>query len=94
MIALYILLGILGLVIVLLAVCFVRAAMLKPTSAKTAEPPEPDMKRAAAYAKKLSAMVRQETVSSVNSISSVVWRPSSRPRSLRRRSMIGVDFRT
>ena len=47
MIALYILLGILGLVIVLLAVCFIRAAMLKPTSAKTAEPPEPDMKRAA-----------------------------------------------
>lgn len=64
MITLYILLGILGLVIVLLAVCFVRAAMLKPTSAKTAEPPEPDMKRAAAYAKKLSAMVKQETVSS------------------------------
>ena len=64
MIALYILLGILGLVIVRLAVCFVRAAMLKPTSAKTAEPPEPDMKRAAAYAKKLSAMVKQETVSS------------------------------
>ena len=64
MIALYILLGILGLVIVLLAVCFIRATMLKPTSAKTAKPPEPDMKRAAAYAKKLSAMVRQETVSS------------------------------
>ncbi len=64
MIALYILLGLLALIVVLLAVCAVRAAMLKPTAALTATPPKADPARAKAYGEKLSAMVKQETVSS------------------------------
>lgn len=56
--------GMLLLVVALLAVAVIRAAMLKPTSALTAEPPKADAKRAHAYAEKLAAMVRQETVSS------------------------------
>ena len=61
MIVLY---GILLLVVVLLAIAVIRAAMLKPTPALTAEPPKADAARARAYAEKLAAMVRQETVSS------------------------------
>lgn len=61
MIVLY---GILLLVLVLLAIAVIRAAMLKPTPALTAEPPKADAARARAYAEKLAAMVRQETVSS------------------------------
>lgn len=56
--------GILLVVVALLAVAVIRAAMLKPTSALTAQPPKADAKRARAYAEKLAAMVRQETVSS------------------------------
>ena len=61
MIVLY---GILLLVVVLLAIAVIRAAMLKPTPALTAEPPKADAAQARAYAEKLAAMVRQETVSS------------------------------
>ncbi|MBQ2990819.1 MAG: M20/M25/M40 family metallo-hydrolase, partial [Clostridia bacterium] len=42
----------------------VRALMMKPTAAKTAVPPAAQPERAMAYAKKLSQMVRMETVSS------------------------------
>lgn len=64
MIVLYILLGLLGLMVLLLAVAGVRTAMLHPTTATTAQPPKADVARAKAYAEKLSAMVRQETISS------------------------------
>lgn len=50
MIVLY---GILLLVLVLLAIAVIRAAMLKPTPALTAEPPKADGSRARAYAEKL-----------------------------------------
>lgn len=55
MIVLY---GILLLVVALLAIAVIRAAMLKPTPALTAEPPKADAARARAYAEKLAAMVR------------------------------------
>ena len=47
-----------------LTVAVVRALMLKPTAAKTAQPPKADPARAKAYGEKLSAMVKIETVSS------------------------------
>ena len=51
-------------VVVLLAVCAVNAARIKPTPALTAQPPKADPARAKAYAAKLSDMVKIETVSS------------------------------
>lgn len=50
--------------LVCIAVAVIRALMLKPTAAKTAEPPQAEAQRAKAYGEKLSAMVRIETVSS------------------------------
>ncbi len=52
--------------VVLLLIAVVRTLCLKPTSAKTATLParEGDEARAAAYAKTLQAMIRQETISS------------------------------
>ncbi len=47
-----------------LAAAVVRALAMKPTAAKTAEPPKADESRAKAYGEKLSRMVRMETVSS------------------------------
>ena len=64
MILLKILLVLLLILAVLLAAAAVRAALLKPTAALNAAPPPADPDRAAAYAQTLSAMVRQETVSS------------------------------
>lgn len=56
--------GVLLLLAALLIVLLVRTASMKPTPALHAEPPRVDPARARSYAKKLSAMVRQETVSS------------------------------
>ncbi len=64
MMFLKILLALVLLLLALLAAAVVRALLLKPTSARTAEPPKTDPARAAAYAKTLSAMVQKETVSS------------------------------
>ena len=47
-----------------LVVALVRTLMLKPTPAKTAQPPKADPARAKVYGEKLSAMVKIETVSS------------------------------
>lgn len=47
-----------------LIVAMIRALMLKPTPAKTAEPPKADPQRAKAYGETLAKMVRIETVSS------------------------------
>ncbi len=55
-----ILLALLGLA----AVVLLRALALKPTAARTAEPPETDPARAAQYARTLSEMVKIETISS------------------------------
>ncbi len=66
MLVLYALFALVGLGLVLLLIAVVRTLCLKPTSAKTATPPvrEGDAPRAAAYAKTLQAMIRQETISS------------------------------
>lgn len=56
--------GVLLLLAALLIVLLVRTASMKPTPALHAEPPRADPARARSYAEKLSAMVRQETVSS------------------------------
>lgn len=56
--------GVLLLLAALLIVLLVRTASMKPTPALHAEPPRVDPARARRYAEKLSAMVRQETVSS------------------------------
>lgn len=48
----------------LLAVAIFRALAIKPTAALDAQPPKADGARAEAYGKKLSAMVKMETVSS------------------------------
>lgn len=56
--------GVLLLLAALLIVLLVRTASMKPTPALHAEPPRVDPARARSYAEKLSAMVRQETVSS------------------------------
>ena len=61
MIALYILAGILGLLLVLLAGSLVRTLFVRPK--KSAYEPSPDPERASELARKLSAMIRQETVS-------------------------------
>ncbi len=61
---LYVIIGLLGLVLVLLTVCLVRALALKATPAKTAQiTKEPD-ERDYAYAERLAAMIRCETISS------------------------------
>lgn len=56
--------GVLLLLAALLIALLVRTASMKPTPALHAEPPKVDSARARVYAEKLSAMVRQETVSS------------------------------
>ena len=61
MIALYILAGLIGLLLLLLAASLVRTLLI-PGKRSDYEP-APDPERADAYAAKLSAMVRQETVS-------------------------------
>ena len=61
MIALYILAGAVGLLLLLLAASLVRTLMI-PVK-KSGYEPAPDPERSRAYAEKLSAMVRQETVS-------------------------------
>ena len=61
MIAVWLLLGLLGLLLLLLAVSLVRTLRITPL--RSAYEPEPDPERAREYAEKLSAMVRQETVS-------------------------------
>ena len=47
-----------------LAAALVRTLMIKPTPAKTAQPPKADPERAKRYGEKLSEMVKIETVSS------------------------------
>ena len=49
---------------VCLAVALVRTLWMKPTAAKTAQPPVSDPQRAKAYGEKLAEMVKMETVSS------------------------------
>ena len=61
MIALYIAAALLLLLILLLAISLIRTLRITPK--KSAYEPAPDPTRAAAYGMKLSAMVRQETVS-------------------------------
>ena len=58
------LLAALGIFALLLLAALVRALAMKETAAKTAVPPKADAARAALYAKKLSEMVKIETVSS------------------------------
>lgn len=59
-----ILLALLAALILLLGIAVVRAALLKPTSAVTAQPPQADADRARRYGETLSKMVQVETVSS------------------------------
>ena len=61
MIVLYILAGAVGLLLLLLAASLVRTLMIPVR--KSGYEPAPDPERSRAYAEKLSAMVRQETVS-------------------------------
>ena len=61
MIVLYIILGLLA---VLLAVCVIRAVMLKPTAAVSASVPLGNTPKDAAYGEKLAEMIRCETISS------------------------------
>ena len=61
MIAVWILLGFLALLLFLLAVSLVRTLLISPK--KSVYEPAPDSLRANTYAEKLSAMIRQETVS-------------------------------
>ena len=61
MTVLYVLLGMLGLLLLLLAVSLIRT-LLMPAQ-KSVYEPAPDPERSMGYAEKLSAMVRQETVS-------------------------------
>ena len=61
MIAVWILLGFLALLLFLLAVSLVRTLLITPK--KSVYEPAPDSLRANTYAEKLSAMIRQETVS-------------------------------
>ena len=49
---------------VCLAVALMRALAMRPTAAKTAQPPQADPARAKVYGEKLSSMVKMETVSS------------------------------
>ncbi|MEE1032591.1 MAG: M20/M25/M40 family metallo-hydrolase [Ruminococcus sp.] len=59
-----IVLGILGIVILLIAVLVIRTCMVKPTPAKTATAPLETGERAEKYGKELAKMVQKETVSS------------------------------
>ncbi|MBQ5813351.1 MAG: M20/M25/M40 family metallo-hydrolase [Clostridia bacterium] len=59
-----ILLAIMGAIFALLGIAVIRALMLKPTAAMTATPPESDPERSAEYGRKLSEMIKVETVSS------------------------------
>ncbi len=61
MIALWIITGIIGLLLILLLAAVIRTLMIP--NKKSTYQPDPDPERAAAYAEKLSAMVRYETVS-------------------------------
>ena len=61
MIAVWILLGCLGLLLLLLLAAVIRTLLIP--GKKSDYRPDPDPARAEAYAKKLSAMVRCETVS-------------------------------
>ncbi len=61
MIAVWILLGLLALLLLLLAISLIRTLLISPK--KSVYGPAPDPLRARAYAEKLSAMIRQETVS-------------------------------
>ena len=60
--------ALLGLLLAALGVCLAaavcRALAMKPTAAKTAQPPVSDPERAKVYGEKLAEMVRMETVSS------------------------------
>ena len=59
-----VLLVILALLAVLILVVVLRAALLKPTTAKTAEVKLDESPRAEEYGKRLADLVRMETVSS------------------------------
>ena len=61
MTALYIFLGLFGVLLLLLLISLIRT-LLMPVQKSTYEP-APDLQRSEIYAKKLSAMIRQETVS-------------------------------
>ena len=54
----------LGALLACLLIAVLRALTIRPTPAKTAEPPKADPQRAKTYGEKLSAMVKIETVSS------------------------------
>lgn len=68
LLALVFLRALLGLLLAALGVCLAvavcRALAMKPTAAKTAQPPVSDPERAKAYGEKLAEMVKIETVSS------------------------------
>ena len=61
MIALWIVTGIIGLLLILLLAAVIRTLLIP--NKKSTYQPDPDPERAAAYAEKLSAMIRYETVS-------------------------------
>ena len=64
MIALYIALGILAVVLVLLAVCAVRAALCRPPEGAKRTLEQKEDERARRYAQQLARLIRSETVSS------------------------------
>ena len=64
MIALYIVLGILGVILVLAVVCAIRAARCKPPCEAKRDLEQTEDARAIQYAQKLSKLIQQETVSS------------------------------
>ncbi len=64
MVVLYVLLTLFGIVLMLLAVCALRALLMKPTPAKTAQINKAPDERCLAYGARLGEMIRRETVSS------------------------------
>ena len=60
----YILDGILAVILLLAAVILLRAALLKPTAAKTAKIELDHSERAVEYGKRLATLIRKETISS------------------------------
>lgn len=60
----YIFLIIIGIIILLLLICYIRAKLLKPTAAHKATLPVVDEKRSQKYGESLAKMIQVQTVSS------------------------------
>lgn len=61
---LYIVLGVLGLILILLAICVIRALMMKPTAAISAKINMEPCSRSQEYGEKLGELIKCETISS------------------------------